>query len=547
MSYSIDESSRVVMELIQSVPRAAILVPDDAAEAEVGEAVKTATGYTVFNADEIEESKLPFVTADRAVAVMAARYDGIDFNEDECRLLVLWGLSRAMSLQERFLSGRMAATLILQDRLLTRITQAAGRCTRTPTDYAAVVVLGYEFGRFLQQTENRSRLHPEIQAELEFGLTQSTGASDPRLFVEFLSHLLSRDKSWQDADAAIVGLRQRMTQLRVPAAEKLRGAVEHEVRFQRNFWNARYEEALGSALSVLTFLEGNELAGYRAFWRYLAASAATLAASRGNSQMSDVALGHYKQAVAALPSVSWLVDLSRAQKSDSATPDASEMLVHQQVANMEVAMLSLGRTSAKEIEVAFKKIATGIDQGKSPVFEEAHALLGKLLGFRSESIEKQEAAPDAVWSIGEEFCITFEDNTNVIATASHPMGANKVRQAKSHPDWAVHHGWVKEAASATPVFVSPRSTVSEGAAPHTGRIVYWNSVDFARWVTRVLPEIREAWSGLSGPGSLDWRASTAQLLKQHKLDGPSLLTGAGALPLSMLPVSGGKAATDEEY
>ena len=76
------------------------------------------------------------------MAILANRFEGIDLFGDECRLLVVKGLPRTTNLHERFLETRMASTVILNDRIRTRIVQAIGRCTRSATDYAAVCVLG---------------------------------------------------------------------------------------------------------------------------------------------------------------------------------------------------------------------------------------------------------------------------------------------------------------------------------------------------------------------------------------------------------------------
>ena len=72
---------------------------------------------------------------------------------------------------------RVTAQLLLDDRILTRLVQGFGRCTRSPNDYAAVIVLGESLNSYLFRKERREFFHPEIQAELEFGLEQSKGAS----------------------------------------------------------------------------------------------------------------------------------------------------------------------------------------------------------------------------------------------------------------------------------------------------------------------------------------------------------------------------------
>src|SRR5208282_1604692 len=141
--------------------------------------------FPTFSAMDIEESKKPFVAKDKAVAVVANRYDGIDFPGKECRLLFIEGLPKATNLQERFLMVRMGANILFNERIQTRVLQAIGRCTRSLEDYSAVVVSGEEVPDYLADIKRRKYLHPELQAELSFGVEQSKGASAANLAENF--------------------------------------------------------------------------------------------------------------------------------------------------------------------------------------------------------------------------------------------------------------------------------------------------------------------------------------------------------------------------
>ena len=87
------------------------------------------------------------------------------------------GFPAGANLQERFFVLRVTAQLLLDDRILTRLVQSFGRCTRSPNDYAAVIVLGENLNNYLLKKERREFFHPEIQAEPEFGLEQSKAAT----------------------------------------------------------------------------------------------------------------------------------------------------------------------------------------------------------------------------------------------------------------------------------------------------------------------------------------------------------------------------------
>ncbi|GAB4208227.1 MAG: hypothetical protein Fur006_66890 [Coleofasciculaceae cyanobacterium] len=143
---SLDEESalKLIIEMIKSTPRTLVLVPDARTAADLRTVISKETGYEIFDADQIEQSKRTFVSKEKAVAVVVNRYDGIDLVGDEGRLLIIKDLQRATNLQEQFIVNRIAASVLLNDRILTRIIQAVGRCTRSATDYAAVVILGDE-------------------------------------------------------------------------------------------------------------------------------------------------------------------------------------------------------------------------------------------------------------------------------------------------------------------------------------------------------------------------------------------------------------------
>jgi Helicase C-terminal domain len=120
----------------------------------------------VLEADDIEESLEPFTNASDTVLALANRYDGLDLPDDACRLLLLYGLPGGTNLQEQFLLYRLAATSLLRDRLVTRLTQAVGRCTRSDTDYAVVIILEQRLVDFVLKSDTRTILHPEIQAPI---------------------------------------------------------------------------------------------------------------------------------------------------------------------------------------------------------------------------------------------------------------------------------------------------------------------------------------------------------------------------------------------
>jgi Rad3-related DNA helicase len=77
-SLSLDDQGDLQRRAIECAGRAVVLVPDFRSADKVTEQVHQSLGYPTYTAVEIEGSKAPFVQQERAVAVMANRYDGID-------------------------------------------------------------------------------------------------------------------------------------------------------------------------------------------------------------------------------------------------------------------------------------------------------------------------------------------------------------------------------------------------------------------------------------------------------------------------------------
>lgn len=72
-----------------------ILTPSKAGADEITEDVIEQLKFPVFSAADLENSKTKFSESTHTVAVIANRYDGIDFPEDDCLLLFAEGLPRA--------------------------------------------------------------------------------------------------------------------------------------------------------------------------------------------------------------------------------------------------------------------------------------------------------------------------------------------------------------------------------------------------------------------------------------------------------------------
>lgn len=502
-------------QLMKRAGRSLVLVPSDAMAEVIREDVATELKFQTFSAADLEHTKEPFVASGKAVAIVANRYDGIDFPGDSCRLLFIDGLPRAVNLQERFLMSRMGANLLLNDRVQTRVLQAVGRCTRGLNDFSAVVVGGEELPDYLIDLRRRSHMHPELQAELEFGIEQSQEV-DGKTLLENFSIFLEHDAAWEQANDIILAKRDAATRVEFPAMTQLAAAVDDEIQYQVRLWQADYEKAFEKARDVLAAITGAELRGYRAWWHYLAGSAALLAAKNGVEGLESAARMQFANAKELARGIPWLVVLSRFQP-DSNENQQRNGVVMRQIEGVEAALMGFGKLHNRAYAKREKEIIEGLDTPNQ--FENAQRLLGELLGFSTGKVEA-DGSPDPWW-LCDDLCIVFEDF--VATTSATPfVDTAKARQAASHPNWIAHNVPATKSAKTLAVLVTKAKHASKGAIPHLKNVSYWDFEEFRIWATQALGTVRDLRTSFVEPGDIDWRIKAAEAFEAHGLDAPSL-------------------------
>ena len=511
---SLNTESELVLRhtLMRRAGRSLVLVPSDKKCAAVSKDVQDELGFAVFGADAIETSKAPFVSTSNAVAVVASRYDGIDFPGEDCRLLFIEGLPKATNLQEHFLMTRMSATILFNERVQVRVLQAVGRCTRSLEDYSAVVISGEELTRYLTDSERRQFLHPELQAEISFSLDQSMEVT-LQDFEENFDIFLRNERAWEEENQQILSAREGIVQREFPAIAELSAVVAHEIDFQKHLWQGDYEAALASAEEVLGGLRASQLRGYRALWHYLAGSVAQKD-SGGTGPKAQV---HFANAKKAAPGVRWLVRLARHQRADAVVPE-DNATVMEQIERVEAVLEYLGPVYHKKYIGREKAILDGLHSENTGLFEEAHMRLGELLGFEVGNIEA-DASPDPWWIAGQT-CLVFEDHSGAQATSV--LDATKARQVATHPAWVKHNVEGASGAEVLPVLVTPVRKATSGAMPHLQGVALWSLPDFQDWAENAMQVMRGLANSFSEAGDLVWRADAIGQLEQNGLDAPGL-------------------------
>jgi hypothetical protein len=457
----------------------------------------------VFDAEDIEKSKVSFLDSKKAIAVLANRYDGIDFPNDECRITLLSDIPPAINYQERFLADKMGATHVFEVRKLTRIIQSFGRCTRGGTDYGLVVVVGDRLVSYIMKSDKRQYFHAELQGELLFSIEDSKDSTSANLLVN-VDHFLNQDDEWRSAQSYIYELRDRSQKRDLPGCACLADSAEDEVRYMESIWANDLPTALDCCRSVIGKLTASELRGERALWNYFAGSVSSRL--HDNSTLS---VDFFKAAGAAAPSLSWLNRLSsNLSHSESESVVISSCLCLQ-LDRLECVFQEYGMSSNRRYDNFEKDVRQNINSKDN--FERGHEALGMLLGFVSGK-DESEGSPDPWWKISDDFLLVFEDYAG--AMPGSKLSVTKARQASTHDDWIRRNIPCSKNATVIKCMITSVTKASSSADCHLDDVVVVDLELFRKFAEEALGIIRGLRSTFETPGDMFWRTSASLILSK---------------------------------
>jgi len=521
-----EEAMSVVTDAAQEFDRCLVLAPNQFETAAFVTELQR-INVSILRAKDIEDSIEPFVGKTNCALVLS-RYDGLDLPDDTCRLLVISGLPSGTNLQEEFLWSRIAAFSLLRDRVLTRFTQGVGRCTRSDNDFAIVLVWGRPLVDFILKQENRCILHPELQAEIEFGIENSKG-KQPSDFIELWRAFVNQSDEWEPAEEAIVNLREQRSRRTDPISGRLLSVVADEVSYLYAMWSRDYESTLEHARKAADALGGDETKGYRGWWYYLAADTAMmLHETNGDDNFIETATDCLKRAAHCCPVISWFAHLARMTHTEAEDigPDEVTATATENIR----ATLSEWGTVGTRFEREVEQVLANLQATDYREFHRGLKTLGEMLGFRAE-LPDSDGDPDCIWSIGSEIYIAHEAKSD--HTPNDSIGINDIRQAQSHEDWVRSHRTCNESTRVLPVIESPRIMVSKKA------------VVYAKSLCHVHPDQMKTICGQISAVLRKIRARTSRLSDEKVLEGVHReITSARLTPrdivetLSAHPVAG---------
>lgn len=203
----------------------------------------------------------------RGHLVTAGRYDGLDFADDVCRLVIMPSVPAASTEFERFVMAYLCDATYMRHRVGQRVTQALGRANRREGDWAVYFGLAPSFGTVLAQSAVQVSVPEDVRPTVDAALVRvATGWTGTNAVVsEFWKTHRAPEAPKPAPDGRVRPGRSR------PAATL--GSAADEVTAVTSLWLGDHRgsaEAAGRAATLLT--AGGE-PEHAAFWRYVQAQA----------------------------------------------------------------------------------------------------------------------------------------------------------------------------------------------------------------------------------------------------------------------------------
>lgn len=508
--YPEDKNLEIVEKLTQLGKRSVFLVESNVQENKYTDYFAT-RGFSVYSGKEIESKKDLFCISENAIAILANRYDGVDFPEDESHVLIISDIPKNTHIQEKFLTSRMCAPILFEERVRTRFLQSIGRCTRSLVDYAVVCIFGDEVISNFLTPQKIGKLHAEIQSEINFGINQSKVPGELEDYIDLADKFLENGEEWQVAEHHLITERNRIIAESNKDVDEvtysmLREASKYEVRYQYAIWRNDYVEALNNIDLIISALNSPKLKGYRGFWYYMGSYVAYLS---GNGMESATYKKYLKGVTDSTLNVSWFSKLGNIE-CDEVDSNTINYLLEEMVEKIENQILLYGYQHGNKFEKKATEILDLLNSNDGKKFEKGHELLGTFIGYNSENSER-DGDPDPWWIINDRICIVSEDK--IYKSIEHPIPIEHVRQADSHKKWIMDKfETTEDKMRVITVLITNNEFLHDSATKYANDIYYVHRDAFVSWALKAIDSIRKIRRTFVSEGDLEWRATAADIL-----------------------------------
>jgi hypothetical protein len=339
-----------------------------------------------------------FKKTDKAVLLLAGRYDGIDLGDGSADGIIIYHLPQAINSFENFTSQKWETKDESEARAIQRVHQGMGRCTRRESDEVQIFLVGEDLVKILLNPQTIANFPGKLRKELQY----CTTLNNPNLLESYLKSFREKDEDWKN-------IREQVT--KNAAKLNLRSGANGGKKFffskYSNFlWNGNYQAANSLATKIMGSLNETGKEKDSAIWAYLGGVASDIDAFiSGKDPFLEPGNELFSDAVSRANNREWFGILSSYLHEDPIEP-----LLKTNVENIisSLRKFSPGQDKFREyIEDLLKKLKNGEDKDIKHFLKE----FGTLLGYET-LVPPRPGAPDCIWSLNGNAAFIFEAKTN---------------------------------------------------------------------------------------------------------------------------------------
>ncbi|KAA8369268.1 DEAD/DEAH box helicase family protein [Leuconostoc mesenteroides] len=482
---------------------------------------------TVYSGSSLKDNMDSFKVNTDATAILANRYDGVSFSDDCSHLLLIKNLPHYQNLQDSFFSSRLKADPLLFERLITRITQAVGRCTRSTNDFAAIIIEGNDLQDILTSSEKQSLFNPELRAEISTGIDISEQLEDLQSMADTAKLVLNQNSiDWQEIENEIIQRRDNFesepSRWESDLNTVLKKIATKEVKFEYNMWFGDYQSAVHISNSIFKCISESgvsSLDGLKSYWKYMSLSVKLRYLHDSEALDYQSTLSELKSFISGTNNLSWFKSLS--SSFVSATDYNKEQLNNNRILGM-VENIELvfhnnlsGLTTAKRKE-KFEKIKqdilTTLSSGRGTQYEKSVQQLGYWLGFLSEN-SNSSGAPDPWWFVDNRLVIVSEIK---ILNDDQCISKKHVDESNGHIDWLKNSPETPNIDNSTEfisVLISNKNSITTDAQLVVSKDTFYiNAKDLLRFAENSLNTVQRIYDNYDGSGNIIWNGQAKQII-----------------------------------
>lgn len=360
-----------------------------------------------------------FKKDDKAVIILAGRYDGIDLGEGAANGILIYQLPEAINSLEHFETLEWQTRDEARGRAIQRIHQGMGRCTRKESDEVMVFLVGEDLVKTLLDPQVLNSFPGKLRLELQTCMK----INDPSTLDDFIDEFKTNGSNWK-AQKLMVNKNASKS------LEKLSSAVPSDLsrfvfsKYNNLLWIGNYDAAISLSSGVAGRLSSQGQRMDSSVWYYLAGLSSDLKSfHEGSDPYKAPAHGYFEQAVSNSSQREWFGNLSNYLRRPPRPVELNERV--EKIVEFLMKFSPENDSLEKELVKIFKASASRKDRETKAFLK----TFGETLGYDTLS-PKKHGSPDCIWHMNSEAHFIFEAKLD---KSNDTISINEARQIISQP------------------------------------------------------------------------------------------------------------------